>query len=161
MIQRTREAPIISWVLYVDWLSCIAVLFNVIISLICCSPWSYHNGGSWPTLLWQVIFVKDSKLWYLNVMFGCWLTLLISSRENVFHNTMLLVIPVHISLYQDGETRISTKGNCFGRDEIINGSMAWILWHSQWKVYRQTVQAFSDMDNLWFPNIKDAFRESR
>jgi hypothetical protein len=19
-----------------------------------CSPWSYHNGGSWPTLLWQV-----------------------------------------------------------------------------------------------------------
>ena len=23
-------------------------------TLILCRPWSYHNGGSWPTLLWQV-----------------------------------------------------------------------------------------------------------
>ena len=23
-------------------------------TLISCRPWSYHNGGSWPTLLWQV-----------------------------------------------------------------------------------------------------------
>lgn len=24
--------------------------------IFCYSPWSYHNGGSWPTLLWQVSY---------------------------------------------------------------------------------------------------------
>lgn len=31
-----------------------------------CRPWSYHNGGSWPTLLWQVCFIYT--LWYIQVM---------------------------------------------------------------------------------------------
>lgn len=38
-----------------------------------CSPWSYHNGGSWPTLLWQVslIFVWTilSVRWWLVIYY--------------------------------------------------------------------------------------------
>lgn len=30
-----------------------------------CSPWSYHNGGSWPTLLWQVKLIFDQVIWIL------------------------------------------------------------------------------------------------
>lgn len=28
-----------------------------------CRPWSYHNGGSWPTLLWQVSFISVMYLY--------------------------------------------------------------------------------------------------
>ena len=40
-----------------------------------CRPWSYHNGGSWPTLLWQVrahpylLQSLLSKVWCSNLCF--------------------------------------------------------------------------------------------
>lgn len=35
-----------------------------------CSPWSYHNGGSWPTLLWQVCIYQctSPKFLYLYML---------------------------------------------------------------------------------------------
>lgn len=55
--------------------------------------------------LWQVIFVKDLKL-------------MLSSCVNAFHNAMLLVIPVRIGLYQNGETRVSTKGGFYWQRSV-------------------------------------------
>lgn len=51
-----------------------------------CSPWSYHNGGSWPTLLWQVAFpslltrylpfpIIILKFWSFLLHYICQLTL--------------------------------------------------------------------------------------
>jgi hypothetical protein len=60
----TGSDPKNTWVLNYPlllWVLQIVLHFFPTFVLLCCRPWSYHNGGSWPTLLWQV----SKKLWFL------------------------------------------------------------------------------------------------
>lgn len=39
---------------YVNYpLNCLILMLIIVVLVSFCRPWSYHNGGSWPTLVWQ------------------------------------------------------------------------------------------------------------
>lgn len=72
---------------------------------------------------------------------------------------LLIDILVHLGLHQDGKAGVSTKGGCNGGKEAVSGSMARILRHTKWEVYRQAIPASPNMDDCWLLNLKDAFGE--
>ena len=86
---------------------------------------------------------------------------MISSCVNAFHHATLLVIPVHIGLYQNGETRAGTKGGCIGRGEVISRSVArYYDTHSGRFIGKQS-RLCQNWTASGFLTFKDDFREPR
>ena len=147
------------------------------LTLVClmnlCSPWSYHNGGSWPTLLWQVnlnfLGVWNSLCQECPLNFGVdficgfvlnmqccslmlvWIPWIISCSYTP--SKSYITLSVYFGMHQDGQIRTSPEGSCFGREVAFNWPLAWILWHLKWEVYWKAISTLPNMDYCWFPDL--------